>query len=63
MDDQVSRQEFGTTSEYVQELIRHDRDRVQIRALLVEGLESPSAVAADEVYFYELTVCARKQSS
>lgn len=63
VDDQVRSQGFGTTSEYVRELIRRDRDRARLRALLMEGLESPATVAADKVYFGELRARVRKQSS
>lgn len=63
VDDQVRSQGFGTTSEYVRELIRRDRDRARLRALLLQGLGSPTAVAADEVYFGELRDRIRRQSS
>jgi antitoxin ParD1/3/4 len=63
VDDQVRNQGFGTTSEYVRELIRRDRDRARLRALLVDGLESSATVAADEVYFDELRARVSEQSS
>lgn len=63
VDDQVRSHGFSTTSEYVRELIRRDRDRARLRAMLVQGLESPTAVPANEVYFGELRDRVHKQSS
>jgi antitoxin ParD1/3/4 len=37
IDEQVSRGGYGTSSEYVRELIRKDRDRLLLRGLLLEG--------------------------
>ena len=49
VDEQVDKRGFGTSSEYVRELIRHDQDRVRLRELLLAGAASrPGApVAAD----------------
>ncbi len=63
VDDQVRSHGFGTTSEYVRELIRRDRDRARLRALLVHGLASPIGAPANEVYFGELRDRVHKQSS
>lgn len=51
VDDQVSQRGYGTSSEYVRELIRKDQDRLQLRALLLAGAASPSAAPADVRYF------------
>ena len=51
VDDQVSARGYRTSSEYVRELIWKDRDRQRLRGLLLEGAESPKAVAADAHYF------------
>jgi antitoxin ParD1/3/4 len=51
IDGQVSRAGYGTSSEYVRELIRRDQERVQLRALLVEGAQSPISGAVDARYF------------
>ena len=51
VDDQVSEQGYGTSSEYVRELIRKDRDRQRLRGLLLEGAASPKAVTADARYY------------
>jgi antitoxin ParD1/3/4 len=54
VDEQVASGGYGTSSEYVRELIRRDRDRQKLRALLVEGLESELSTVADEAYFAQL---------
>ena len=51
VDDQVTRRGYGTSSEYVRELIRKDQDRLHLRGLLVAGAESAPAAPADAVYF------------
>ena len=51
VDDQVRQRGFGSSSEYVRELIRKDQDRAQLRSLLLEGVESPVAAEADQPYF------------
>ncbi|HKX41036.1 MAG TPA: type II toxin-antitoxin system ParD family antitoxin [Burkholderiaceae bacterium] len=54
VDQQVSSGAYGTSSEYLRELIRHDRDRLQLRAMLLEGAESPVRGEADAAYFQGL---------
>ncbi|MCY1278431.1 putative addiction module antidote protein [compost metagenome] len=54
VDDQVSQRGFGTSSEYVRELIRKDQDRQRLRNLLLEGAASAPAAPADETYFAAL---------
>jgi len=51
VDEQVSGRGYGTSSEYVRELIRRDQDRQRLRSLLLEGAESKPAGPADEAYF------------
>lgn len=51
VDDQVSQRGYGTSSEYVRELIRRDQDRVHLRGLLIAGASSAPAVPADTAYF------------
>ena len=51
VDDQVSQRGYGTSSEYVRELIRKDRDRLNLRGLLLAGAESAPALPADAAYF------------
>jgi antitoxin ParD1/3/4 len=40
VDEQVSQRGYGTSSEYVRELIRKDQDRQQLRGLLLAGASS-----------------------
>ena len=54
VDEQVARRGYGTSSEYVRELIRADQDRQRLRKLLLDGAASPTTTAADERYFGSL---------
>ncbi|MBL8439250.1 MAG: type II toxin-antitoxin system ParD family antitoxin [Zoogloeaceae bacterium] len=51
VDDQVSQRGYGTSSEYVRELIRKDQERQQLRALLLAGAASAPVAVADAAYF------------
>ena len=54
VDEQVSQRGYGTSSEYVRELIRKDKDRMQLRGLLLEGAASEPAQPATAAYFESL---------
>jgi len=54
VDEQVSQRGYGTSSEYVRELIRKDQDRQHLRGLLLEGAASATAGPADDAYFESL---------
>jgi len=51
VDEQVIQRGYGTSSEYVRELIRKDQDRLQLRGLLLAGAASAPAALADSRYF------------
>ena len=51
VDEQVSQRGFGTSSEYVRELIRKDQDKMQLRGLLLAGAETEPAQPATQAYF------------
>jgi len=51
VDEQVSQRGYGTSSEYVRELIRRDQDRLRLRELLLAGAASAPAAPVDEAYF------------
>jgi antitoxin ParD1/3/4 len=51
VDEQVTQRGYGTSSEYVRELIRKDADRLQLRGLLLEGAASAPAAPVDAAYF------------
>jgi antitoxin ParD1/3/4 len=61
VDEQVSGRGYGTSSEYVRELIRRDQDRQSLRSLLLEGARSKPAGPADEAYFEGLRGRVRRQ--
>ena len=54
VDEQVQVRGFGTSSEYLRELIRKDQDSLQLRRLLLAGAESQPAAPADAAYFAAL---------
>ncbi|MEY4713561.1 MAG: hypothetical protein RIS88_3011 [Pseudomonadota bacterium] len=54
VDEQVFQRGYGTSSEYVRELIRRDQDRQQLRGLLIEGAESDPGTPATPAYFETL---------
>ena len=54
VDEQVSTRGYGTSSEYVRELIRKDQDRLQLRGLLLAGAASGLSAPADAAYFATL---------
>ena len=51
VDEQVSQRGYGTSSEYVRELIRRDQDRLQLRNLLLAGASSAPTAPVNETYF------------
>jgi len=63
VDEQVSRRGYGTSSEYVRELIRKDRDRLQLRGMLLAGAASNPATPADVGYFDGLRDRVRKAAN
>ncbi|MCY1502972.1 putative addiction module antidote protein [compost metagenome] len=60
VDEQVTQRGYGTSSEYVRELIRRDQDRQRLRNLLLAGAESAPATPADGAYFESLRNRVRK---
>jgi antitoxin ParD1/3/4 len=51
VDEQVASRSFGTSSEYVRELIRKDQARQHLRSLLLDGATSDRTTLADDAYF------------
>lgn len=54
VEQQVAQRGYGTSSEYIRELIRKDQDRATLRKLVLEGAESAPAAPADDAYFDRL---------
>lgn len=54
IDTQVTDRGYGTSSEYVRDLIRKDQDRQALRDLLMDGANSVPATAADADYYARL---------
>lgn len=54
IDEQVEDGRYGSTSEYVRELIRRDQDRHRLRGLLLDGATSARGPVADDAYFAAL---------
>jgi len=59
VDDQVNQRGYGTSSEYVRELIRKDQDRQQLRGLLLAGANSAPTALVDGDYFDTLRARVR----
>lgn len=53
-DQRGSREGYGTSSEYVRELIRRDKDLSQLRDMMLKGIASPVTGQADAAYFKNL---------
>ncbi|HSW29047.1 MAG TPA: type II toxin-antitoxin system ParD family antitoxin [Longimicrobiales bacterium] len=54
VERQVAERGYGTTSEYVRELIRREQERDALRAALLQGAASPVVATADAEYFQSL---------
>lgn len=60
VDDRVADGGYGTSSEYVRELIRKDQDRQHLRRMVLDGAASPSTAPVDDAYFNTLRALVRK---
>lgn len=54
VEQQVREKSYTSSSEYLRELIRHQRDVERFRGLILEGLNSPVVETFDDSYFDEL---------
>ena len=61
VDQQVATAGYGTSSEYVRELIRRDQERLRLRTLLLDGAQSKPAGLADAGYFTSLRSRIKKR--
>ncbi len=51
VDEQVQLGDYGTSSEYLRELIRKDKERLHLRSLLLAGASSDLTQPVDQTYF------------
>src|SRR5438309_3157865 len=51
IDERVRTGDYGTSSEYLRELIRRDQSRRRLHELILEGLQSPPVATADSKYW------------
>lgn len=59
VDEQVASRGYGTSSEYVRDLIRKERDRETLRQMLLDGAASPLGPPVDAAFFESLRERAR----
>ncbi|GAB2905833.1 type II toxin-antitoxin system ParD family antitoxin [Paraburkholderia jirisanensis] len=59
VDEQVSECGYGTSSEYVRELIRKDQQRMHLRTLILQGATSGLTAPVDTGYFDSLRARVR----
>jgi antitoxin ParD1/3/4 len=62
VDEQVHGGAYGSTSEFVRDLIRREQDRQQLRHLLLDGARSPVGPEGDDTYFASLRQRARSNA-
>jgi antitoxin ParD1/3/4 len=60
VDRQVAERGYGTSSEFLRDLIRKEQERQELRSLMLEGMASPKAAEADATYFQKFRERARK---
>ena len=63
VDKQVSERGYGTSSEYVRELIRREQEVTQLRARLLDAAESPIVGEVTPKYFSDLRARIRKSAA
>lgn len=63
VEQQVRDRAFGSTSEYVRELIRKQRDVEKLRGLLLQGRDSGPPELVDDGWFNELRARVKSKSS
>ncbi|HZP66638.1 MAG TPA: type II toxin-antitoxin system ParD family antitoxin [Rudaea sp.] len=63
VDQRIRSEGYGSSSEYMRELIRRDRDRAQLRQHLLEGVASKPLGRMDAAYFAQLRKRSRKAAN
>lgn len=59
VDEQVEQRGYGTSSEYMRDLVRKDQGRQQLKALLLAGAGSAPTTPVDGGYFDALRARVR----
>jgi antitoxin ParD1/3/4 len=54
VDQQATENGFESCSEYISDLICREHDRQKLRAMIMEGVNSPPAGVVDEEFFNKL---------
>lgn len=54
VDRQVAERGLESCSDYIADLVSRERDKQQLRDLVLEGLESPPGPVADDAFFDEI---------
>ncbi len=62
IDQQIKTEGYGSSSEYLRELIRRDRDRILFRDYLLQGVMAKPAGKMDAAYFATLRQRAKGRS-
>jgi len=62
VDEQVAQRGYGTSSEYIRELIRKDADILRLRGMLLKGAASAPAAPVDDKYFSTLRERVQKRA-
>lgn len=63
VDEQVTQRGYGTSSEYVRELIRKDADRQRYRDILLDGATSSPTAPVDDRYFAAMRERVQQRTS
>jgi antitoxin ParD1/3/4 len=63
VDKQVSERGYGTSSEYVRDLIRREQELGHLRARLLDAAESPIVGEMNQQYFVDLRKRIRKPAA
>jgi antitoxin ParD1/3/4 len=63
VDQQVAAHGYASTSEYLRDLIRKQRDIEQLRQMLLEGANSGPGKRIDDAWFAELRAKARRRTA
>jgi antitoxin ParD1/3/4 len=63
VDQQVAAHGYASTSEYLRDLIRKQRDIEQLRQMLLEGANSGPGKRIDDAWFAELRAKAGRRTA